>query len=191
MPVISTILTTLPVKIRAQLEKRLTEKTFHSYEDLSQWLSGLGYEISKHTIHRYARRFKPQAAAITFATAQARAVAKASPGEEGMMIEALKRLLHQKLFTTLFENSEGLDQADLMRFSKVIGELSRATIDEQRAQAEVQDRLAKQRQAAEQKLSTLERAGGLSESAAQQIRDLLLGINPFAAGASSVGDPED
>jgi hypothetical protein len=191
MPVISTILTKLPVKIRAQLEKRLTEKTFHSYEDLSQWLSGLGYEISKHTIHRYARRFKPQAAAITFATAQARAVAKASPGEEGMMIEALKRLLHQKLFTTLFENSEGLDQADLMRLAKTIGELSRATIDEQRAQAEAQDLLERPPRSAQEKLSALEGAGGLSKSAANQIRDLLLGINPFAAKTSLVGDPED
>lgn len=33
---------------------------FAKYDDLSDWLNGLGYNISRSAIHRFAIKFKPE-----------------------------------------------------------------------------------------------------------------------------------
>lgn len=53
------VLTTLPKGIRTELHSRLRANTGAGFVELSQWLAGKGYQISKSAIHRYWQEFEP------------------------------------------------------------------------------------------------------------------------------------
>jgi hypothetical protein len=181
----STILTRLPRELRKELEKRLVEKSFSGYEDLTLWLNGQGYRISRGALNRYGIQFERRLEAVAAATAQAREFAEAAADDEGMTTEALVRLVQQRLFSVLIETERPLGQIDLARLARTISELSHTTITHRRWLAEGQDRLAQQRRAATGKLSTLEGEGGLSPATVQYMRDLLMSIDPFATPATT------
>ena len=107
------------------------------------------------------------------------------------MTEALVRLVQQRVFSVLVETAGPLKEIDLGRLAKTIGDLSHTTITHGRWQAEVQERLEKQQRAATTKLTAMKRAGGLSREATEQMRNLLLGINPFAAETDAGEEQEN
>jgi hypothetical protein len=185
MPRPFTIETKLPIKIRKQLERRLTDRSFSSYRELERWLKGLGYPISCSVLCYWGARFLQRQESVRVATAQARAVVEATAGDEDV---AMARLVQERLFNMLVDTTPPLSRTDLIRFSKAITDLGRSTLEQSRWTAELQQRLKKQRGTAQQKLSSLAEAGGLSASTVEQIRDLLLGIDPFVPSTASAED---
>jgi len=60
MGVRSTIITRLPYDVRTELEKRLIENGFSGCIELTRWLNGLGYRISKGALNRYGLKFEEE-----------------------------------------------------------------------------------------------------------------------------------
>lgn len=185
MGIRSTILTRVPSAVRKELEKRLVEKGFGGYEELSSWLNGLGFTISLSAVGRYARGFERRVSAVIAATEQARVVTEAAPDNDGTTTEALIRLVQERLFSVLIETEKPLQQLDLARLARTVGDLSRTTITHRRWLAESQERLEQQRSAATGKLDSIEGEGGLSPAAVQLMRDILMSIDPFAPSADT------
>lgn len=52
----------LPAHVREELNARIRDAGYSRYEDHEQWLAGLGYEISKSSIHRWGQRLRAYAA---------------------------------------------------------------------------------------------------------------------------------
>jgi hypothetical protein len=177
-------LTKLPRAVRDELEKRLVENSFSGYEELTQWLGGLGYRISRDGLNRYGRQFEQQLGVITAATAQARVLTESPAGGEEIATEKLVHLVQQRLFSVLIETERPIAEIDLARLARTISDLSRTTISHRRWMAEAQDRLAQQQRVANGQVAELERTGGLSDAATQAMRNVLLGIDPCALRAS-------
>jgi len=81
-------------------------------------------------------------------------------------------------------------EIDLARLASVIGNLSRITITHRRWITERQERLAKLQSDAAGKIATMETAGGLSPSAAQAIRAILLSLDPFTPSTAAQPTPD-
>ncbi|MGH7840115.1 MAG: phage protein Gp27 family protein [Candidatus Binataceae bacterium] len=172
-------MTKLPRALRDELEKRLVDNSFTGYDELTKWLNGLGYRISRGALNRYGRQFEGKLEVVTRATAQARVLTEPVAGDDATATDRLVRLVQQRLFSVLIETERPIPEIDLARLARTIGDLSRTTISQRRWLAEAQDRLAQQQEVAQTKLAELERTGGLSDATAQYMRDVLLGINPF------------
>ncbi len=180
MGVRSTIITRLPYTVRTELEKRLVENGFSGYIELTRWLNDLGYRISKGALNRYGLQFEQRYNVEAAAARQARELAETARGDDGTATSALVRLLEERLFNLLIETEKPFDQIDLGRLVRIIEQLSRTSIAHRRWLAERQNQLAQQQREAAGKVATMERAGGLSPFAAEAIRNILLGINPFS-----------
>lgn len=173
----------MPAELQEELNQRLVKGSFSDYRGLTGWLSENGYVISKSSLQEYGAAFQQRLAGVDLATRQARAIVEASPDDEGAMTDALTRLV-QRIFTVLMEiedrDGAKLSDADLARFARAIGNLSRATVSLRRWTAEYRERLERQKRAASDKVTEiLRQQPGLSADAEALIRKALLGIDPF------------
>ncbi len=107
----------LPPEVREELNNRLVSGGFSDYRGLSRWLQEKGYEISPSSINYYARRFEQRLEAVRLATAQAKAVVEAAPGDDDRINQALLKIVQ----TTLFEM-----MIDLNDTRQKIGDVERA-----------------------------------------------------------------
>ena len=48
----------LPTEVREELINRLISNGFSQYEDLSEWLKSLGYNIGKSAVHRFGSQLE-------------------------------------------------------------------------------------------------------------------------------------
>ncbi len=191
MGVRSTILTKLPLGVRKELEQRLVDYGFSRYLELTHWLNGLGYRVSKGALNRYGIQFERRYLVQQAASEQAHELAEAASGDDAMATEALVRLVQERLFSILLETEKPAAAIDLARLTSIINNLSRTTINYRRWRAESQARLVKLQRAAAGKISAIERTGGVSAAAAQCLRDLLMSIDPFSASTPAPNAPPD
>jgi Protein of unknown function (DUF3486) len=168
----------LPGDVHAELDRKLVEGAFSDYRGLSKWLSEKGFQISHASVQRYSVGFEKRLSAVTLASKQAEAVAEAAPDREGAMTDALTRLIQQKIFATLVE-VEDMDEGDMAKLARAVADLGRATISQKRWAEEVRSRLDQQKRAAGERVSKLRATGGLSDEAATEMRNILLGIDPL------------
>ena len=180
MGVRSTILTRLPYALRTELEQRLVANGFSGYLELTRWLNGLGYRISKGALNRYGLAFEQRYNLEAAAARQARELAATARGDDGTATEALVGLLEERLFSVLIETEKPFDQIDLARLTRMIDQLGRTTLPHRRWVSVRQARLVDQQHAATAKIAAMERGGDLSAAAATTMRSILLSINPFA-----------
>jgi len=159
----------LPKAVKDWLDRALAENGFADYELLSAELKRRGHDISKSAIHRYGQEFEDKLAALRIATEQARAITESIPDDAGAMNDALIRLVQQKAFQVLVEMEEG---ASIKEIGLMVARLSNATVKQKQWQAEV---MAKARETADS-VASIARKGGLSQSAADKIREKILGI---------------
>jgi hypothetical protein len=163
--------TTLPLPVKAWLDKALVEGNFSGYEALSKALAERGFEVSKSSLHRYGQDFEARLATLRVATEQARAISEAASDEENSMGEALTRLTQQKAFEVLLKLEDAGD-VSLPALGKMIAELNRSSVTLKRYRAEVAERA----KAAAAEVAEVARTSGLSDSAVAQIRSRILGI---------------
>jgi Protein of unknown function (DUF3486) len=167
--------TLLPKDVRAELDRRLVEGSFSNYRGLAKWLDEHGFHLAPSTIQRYGHSFEERLAAVTLASKQAQAVTEAAPDNEGAMTDALARLVQEKIFATLVE-ADQISEGDVAKIARAVADLGRATISQKRWADQVRARLGEQKRAAMKKLH--ERRG-IPDELAQEMRNILLGIDPL------------
>lgn len=164
---------TLPDNIKQALDMKLIAEGFANYVSLSSWLEKMGYEISKSALHRYGSEFETRLASIKIATQQAQAIAEAAGDDQGVLGDALTRLVQEKTFQLLIE-MESIDpeKMDFTKLGRMVAELNKASIQQKRWINEMKDKTVK---TADEVVKTA-KAGGLSAEKAEHIRRQILGI---------------
>lgn len=159
----------LPASVKDWLDRSLIEGNFSGYELLEAELKARGFDIGKSAIHRYGQEFEDKLAAIRIATEQARAITDAIPDDAGAMNDALIRLVQQKAFDTLVKMEEGASIKDI---GLMVARLSNATVKQKQWQAEVRAKAV----VAADEVEVIAKRGGLSDEAAELIRQKILGV---------------
>ncbi|MGH7906262.1 MAG: phage protein Gp27 family protein [Candidatus Binataceae bacterium] len=174
----------MPGELLDELDLLLGERNFNTFSELSDWLLAHGYAIAISAIAISAAPLKPSADPferrldeIRQITAQARAVAGASPDEEGGINEALMRLVQQRLFEILMAlEVSDLKKINLSSLARSVAEMGRASVVQKRWLAEVREKLAEKVKAASATVIEAANNAGLSPETEQRIRNALLEI---------------
>lgn len=165
----------LPTEVRASLDQRLLRGGFAGYEDLADWLSGEGYQISKSAVHRYGQQLQQRIEAIQASTAAANALEEVSPDNPNALSGALVRLLETRIFEMLVNEDDEeapLDPISMSKLARAVGDLARASTSVKKYSAEVRQRAVE----AAGRVHEVARQGGLSAQAAEIIRREILGV---------------
>ncbi|MCY1423736.1 hypothetical protein D3C76_513900 [compost metagenome] len=160
----------LPPEVKTWLDQALAENNFSDYQALSEDLETRGFAISKSALHRYGQNFEERLSALRLASEQARAVVSAAPDDEGMVNEALTRLVQEHLLKLLMA---GGDKMDLPKVAKAVAEIGRASVVQKKWAAEVEVRRAALQEAAE-RVGAAAQARGLSTEEATFWREQVL-----------------
>jgi len=168
----------LPKELREDLDRRLMDSGFRDYRGLARWLKSRGYTVSHAALHKYGSKFERRLEAVKLATAQARAIVAASPEDDTVIAEGLMRLVQSSLFQVLvdLEAVKREQKPNLMPIAKTVASLARASVMQQKWNAEIRARLADKVGAVRDKVSEAEREAGLSARTAETIRQALLDI---------------
>lgn len=171
---------TLPPDVRAWLDRALAEGNFSGYEQLEKLLAGKGYTIGKSSLHRYGQQLEQKLAAVKASTEAARAIADAAPDDADLRSAAAMSLVQTEIFNVMVALQEAGEESNpeerlklMARAAKPLAELSRASVNQKKWEAEVKARIAAAADAAA-KIAT---KGGLSSAAVDEIRRSILGIS--------------
>jgi hypothetical protein len=163
----------LPADVKAWLDQALVQNNFSQYELLSAELAKRGYEIGKSGLHRYGKEFSERLKALRVVTEQARAVVEASPDEDGAVNDALVRLTQEKMFGILMELNVDPDEVDIVKLTRAIAELGKASVAQKRWQTEARKQALSD---AASVAGAAARSAGLTDEAAAQIQQRILGV---------------
>ena len=162
------------------LKIRLEDSGFQDYQQLTDWLTELGYEISKSSVHRFGKKHEQKMQAVSLSTQAAIYMAERNPDDAGALSSTVITMMQSEFFNALVQ-LQSLDDTDtdpmvrmgmLSKISKGIAELSKASVNQKKHQIEVRDKA----NAAADKVEQLASKGGLSGKAVQEIRKAILGI---------------
>jgi hypothetical protein len=113
----------LPAEIRAELERRIAERSYGTYKELAFRLRALGFPVGVKTLQRHGHKIQQKIEVITRAAQQAQAITEVAPEGRHPIVEGVTRLLHQKVFAVLV-------RPDLVE-RETIGRLMRIAADSQ------------------------------------------------------------
>lgn len=162
----------LPEPVKKWLDKALIEGNFSGYEALEEEIRGRGFTISKSGIHRYGTKLQEKIDGVRKSTEMARILAAEVGDDEGVLNDALVRILQDKLFHLVMDLEVDPSKINVQSLSRSIADLARASISQKKYMAEVR---AKSKAAAEDVVKEVKKAG-LSDEAANDIRKRILGI---------------
>lgn len=162
----------LPQDVKDWLDKALIDGNFSDYELLAANLRARGYDISKSSVHRYGQQFEERLSTLKLVTEQARAVVQASPDDDDAMNQALIRITQEKLFTLMLDLQIDPDDVDIAKVTRSIADLARSSTDAKKYAREIREKA----KAAAEEVATTIREAGLTDAAAEAIRDKILGI---------------
>jgi|GEM_PF-452049 len=172
---------TLPQELRDELERRIVERAFSGYEELTGWLQQQGYQIAEDSIQRYGARLHQKIESLEQSAHQAKAIAGAAPEARATIVDATIDLLNERVFSALMD-AEQIEQNDIVRLSRTVGDLSRISIARQRWAEEVRSRLEQHKQAARESRAKAERVETFDA-----VRNALFAVKAFKAGAPTAG----
>jgi phosphohistidine phosphatase SixA len=163
----------LPETVKADLDRKLVTGGFADYVALSDWLKEQGFEVSKSSLHRYGTEFEQRLSAIKIATDQAQAIADTIGDDQGVLGDALTRLIQEKTFQLLVEmESLSAEDVDFTKLGEMVAKLNKTAILQKKW---ISDMREKARAAADDVVKVA-KAGGLSAEKAEEIRRKILGI---------------
>lgn len=163
----------LPQNIKQELDQKLVANHFSNYKQLESWLRGLGFEISKSSIHRYGYKFQQQLENIRLATEQAKIIAQEAD-DENDMADALSRLAQEKMFHVLVDlDPDEIKGIELPKLVRAIAALNSSSVNVKKYKAEVAVKLKK----AQEKIESIGINSGIKESVMEQIKKSMLGIS--------------
>lgn len=161
----------LPPEIKTWLDRALVKSGFSEYKALEDALREKGFIISKSSIHRYGQEFETKLAAVRMATEQARAVVEEVGDEENALGDALAQVVQQKAFEALMK-LEDPGKINLASIGKMVADLNRSSVTLKKYRVEVRGKVTEAAEA----VSKVAKSKGLSEEAAEEIRQKILGI---------------
>lgn len=171
MPCKSTVVT-LPPEVKAWLDKSLIEANFSGYEALAAALAEKGFTISKSSLHRYGKGYEAVITSMKQSTELAKGIADACADDAGAMNDAMIRIVQEKIFQVLMVIETDPQKVKLPAISKMISDLSRASVTVKKYAAEVRTKAT----AAAQEVAKVAAKGGLSADTIKQIEEQILGI---------------
>lgn len=163
------------------LKVRLEDSGFQDYQQLTNWLTELGYEISKSSVHRFGKKHEQKMQAVSLSTQAAIYMAERNPDDAGALSSTVITMMQSEFFNALVqlqsldddEEVKPMDRmAALSKISKGIAELSKASVNQKKHQIEVRDKAT----AAADKVEQIANKGGLTGDTVQEIRKAILGI---------------
>ena len=161
------------------LKVRLEDSGFQDYQQLTDWLTKLGYEISKSSVHRFGKKHEQKMQAVSLSTQAAIYMAERNPDDAGALSSSVITMMQSEFFNALVQ-LQSIDSDDdpltrmaqLSKVGKGIAELSKASVNQKKHQIEVRDKA----QAAADKVEQIANKGGLTGDTVQEIRKAILGI---------------
>lgn len=130
----------LPEEVRAQLDAMLMD-TANSYTDLSLWLKGKGYTISKSAIGRYAIRTSQAAQRVAETLQRTQAIAAAVEAHPDMdYTKAASMVLMDGLMQRVATAEEDFAEMPLDKAGRLIASLNRAATYERKVKADLKKR---------------------------------------------------
>jgi hypothetical protein len=169
----------LPEEVRRWLDAVLAEGNFSGYESLADALRERGYSVSKSGLHRYGQKLERRLSAIRASTEAARAIAEAAPDAADNRSAAVIALVQSELFEVLLAVEESTDAPPeervklLSTAARSIAELSRASVNQKRHEAEIREQARREAADAAEKVA---KQGGLSADSVQELRRAILGV---------------
>lgn len=172
----------LPPDVREQLNERLVGSGFQGYEELAQWLTEQGHEISRSSVQRYGRdlqeEFEEAMGSVRKTTEMARAMADAVEDDEGHLIDATARIVQEQLLKISLElrksEAKPEDSAHhLGKISKALSSLGRVSIAQKKHAREIREEALLE---AANVVEDTAKAQGMDEEQAKFWRQKVLGI---------------
>lgn len=163
------------------LKVRLEDSGFQDYQQLTDWLTELGYEISKSSVHRFGKKHEQKMQAVSLSTQAAVHMASRNADDGGALSSSVLAMIQSEFFNAFVQLQSINDNKDidpmeriqaLSKVGKGIAELSKASVNQKKHQIEVRDKA----QAAADKVEQLANKGGLTGKTVQEIRKAILGI---------------
>ncbi|HSH71555.1 MAG TPA: DUF3486 family protein [Methylophilaceae bacterium] len=169
----------LPKEVQLWLDKTLKENNFSEYALLEEELKKRGFKIGKSSVHRYGQSLERKLSLISASTEAAQQIAASSPDDADLRSSAVISLVQSEVFEVLLmlqELDEKTDPAErlklLGRAAKSIAELSRASVNQKKWQAQVREKT----EAVAAEVDMLAKKGGLSAATLDTIKRSILGI---------------
>ena len=178
MPARSKI-TQLPPGIKAAFDKRLIDRGFSDYDEITAWLNaqligaGLEVSVSRSAAARYGQGFEEKIYALKIASEQARAITDALGDDADKMGQSLTALCQEQAFNVLVKMKDlDPENIDFNKLTVAISKLNKTAVDQKKWHAEVRKKATE----AADDVAKVAKKEGLSEEKAEQIRKRILGI---------------
>lgn len=160
----------LPAELVVEINAKLVEG--HTYQEIADWLSQMGHQVSKSAVGRYGKDFLTRLERLKQVREQARAIIEDSgdrPATE--MHEAANELAVQLIMETLMqvENLEGEKISELL---KALAQLERSAVSRENLKLEYQKKV----QQAVSKIEQTAQEKGLDEETLRIIKEQVYGI---------------
>lgn len=176
----------LPPEVLDDLNAQLIERGFSGYEELSAWLKGLGFDISKSALHRHGSaleaEFEEAMADARRTRALARAARESGNGDDGELLEAASGIMQDNLLrlSLKLKNSGGEPEETaktLSLISRAFADIGRFDISRQKWQVENEARIrAEERARAAETAAQVAKDAGVSPETITAMRRAL-GMN--------------
>lgn len=170
----------LPENIRLAFERRLAENGFANYTELTEWLNGQGYEVSRSAVHRYGQKIERRFANIKASTEAARLIAEGAADEGDARSEALMAMLQTEYALVQIgeipdEELDAVERFGMMAegAKKVSGLISASTRLKQ-FQAALKEKMAQK--FAELEAESAKQGSGIDADTLQRIRQEVYGV---------------
>ena len=169
----------MPRDLKKELDALMSDGSQHTSQQLAKWLRDNGFEISSRSLRQYREDFEQRLDSVRLATEQARIVCEQFKDDDPAMQTALMRLVQTQLFQVLAaSNGEGATNVRPEIAPINIGALARCVSNLIKAESDHQkwaDRARARVATAEKKVEEAT-TKGLSKTAAQQIKAVLMEI---------------
>ena len=116
----------LPADVRERLEARLIGQGFSGYTEISEWLAGEGYQISRSSLHRHGDQLERRIAQIEASTQAAEALMARTDDKASLAAASIKAAQSQ-LFDFMMA-LEGGDPKEIALCARAVADLARATV---------------------------------------------------------------
>lgn len=165
-------------KVTSALPKELVEVVNqklvggHTYLEITEWLKGLGHEISQASIGRYGKSFLSQLEKLKLVKEQARAILTETDGLSLEMEEASVQIALQKIMEFLME-LDGLQGEKASKIMTALARLQSSSVSRERIKMDYRKKAAE----AAEDVQKIVKQNGLSDAAVEEIRKRILGIS--------------
>nr|WP_238717853.1 phage protein Gp27 family protein [Petrachloros mirabilis] len=161
---------------RDELNQRLIVSGFTNYDELELWLRGLGHDISKSSIHRYAQRYEDAIAAASVTAQQLRSLVEAVGDDALSLGEGAYMLAINKAVEVLLSLNLEEQKISLTQLLKNIADLNKSAVPLKKYATETRERLAAKFAALEKEAETKTSKRTIDPETLRIIREEVYGL---------------